>query len=257
MKVDPPPEMKELLLRPRRFHHRLVASFTRTLLRLIFHGIFRLRVTGVEHLPLTGPFLLAANHTSYLDPFAIAAAVPSPVFARLHFVGWQAYFRNLFTSWVARVGHVIPVGMEASLVMALRAISLVLRQGHGVLIFPEGQRAVNGELKPFRHGIGILVCELGVPVVPVWIEGTREAWPVSARWPSPHPVTLAFGSPVTIFTAQIERWRQDGRDPYRAATDLVREAVRALGVPHTSRATLPTKADNPNDGDSAIMKSAP
>lgn len=230
LKAEPPPEVRDLLLRPRKFHHRMVASCMRTVLRLIFHGVFRLRVTGLEHLPPTGPFLLAANHTSYLDPFAIVAAVPSSVFARLHFMGLQAYFRNIFTSWLVRVGHVIPVGMEASLVTALRAVSLILRQGQGVLIFPEGRLAVNGELQPFRHGIGILACELGVPVIPAWIEGTREAWPVSATWPRMHPISLAVGPPITVTPQMLAAWRSTGRDPYQAATAVMREAIVNLGA---------------------------
>jgi long-chain acyl-CoA synthetase len=230
VKIEPPPEVRDLLLGSRRFHHRMVALLARTMLRLIFHGAFRLRVTGVERLPRTGPFLLAANHASYLDPFAIAAAVPSSVFARLHFVGWQAYFHNIFTAWVARVGHVIPVGMEASLVTALRAVGFALRQGRCVLIFPEGQRAVNGALQPFRHGIGIVACELGIPVVPVWIEGTGQAWPVGATWPRRHPLSLAFGEPIAVTPRMLDAWRSSGRVPYEAATAVIREAILALAA---------------------------
>ncbi len=228
LKVEPPPEARDLLMRPRGFHHRMVAAVTRTMLRLIFHGVFRLQVTGLEHLPRTGPFLLAANHTSYLDPFAIVAAVPPPVFTRLHFMGWQLFFRTIFTAWVARVWHVIPVGMEASFVTALRAVSFVLRRGQGVLIFPEGQRTVNGELKPFRHGIGILACELSIPVIPIWIDGTFQAWPVGAWWPRPYPVSLAIGRPVIVTRELIDEWRREGREPYQAATQAIRDAIVAL-----------------------------
>ncbi len=66
----------------------------------------------------------------------------------IHYMGWQAYFRNFFISRVARVGHVFPVGMEASLVLAFKPPALVLRQGRGVLVCPEGQRSVDGMLRP-------------------------------------------------------------------------------------------------------------
>ncbi|MBM4134540.1 MAG: hypothetical protein FJ245_12335, partial [Nitrospira sp.] len=228
LKAEPPADLREMLLAPLAWSHRLFAAFVRTVLRLVFQVGFRLRVMGAEHLPLNGPFLLAANHTSYLDPFAIVATAPPPVFARLHYMGWQAYFRNFFTSWVARVGHVIPVGMEASLVPALQAAALVLRQGRGLLVFPEGQRSVDGTLKPFRPGIGILACEISVPVIPIWIEGTFQAWPVGAWWPRPNPVSLAVGPPVVVTRELIDEWQRQGRDPYQAATQAIRDAIVAL-----------------------------
>jgi len=233
LKAEPPADLREMLLAPPAWSHRLFAAFVRMVLRLMFQVGFRLRVMGAEHLPLNGAFLLAANHTSYLDPFAIVATAPPPVFARLHYMGWQAYFRNLFTSWVARVGHVIPMGMEASLVPALQAAALVLRQGRGLLVFPEGQRSVDGTLKPFRPGIGILACELGVPVIPIWIEGTFRAWPVGAWWPRPNPVSLAVGRPVVVIRELIDEWQHQGRDPYQAATEAIRDAIVAL-APGTS-----------------------
>lgn len=233
LKTEPPADLRDLLLAPPAWSHRLPAAFMRTLLRLVFRVGFRLRVTGADHLPLDGPFLLAANHTSYLDPFAIVAAAPPPVCARLHFLGWQAYFRNFFTSWVAQVGHVIPVGMEASLVPALQAAALVLRQGRGLLVFPEGQRSVDGTLKPFRPGIGILACELRVPVIPIWIEGAFRAWPVGAWWPRPYPVSLAVGRPVIVTRELFDGWQREGRDPYQVSTEAIREAIVAL-APGTS-----------------------
>jgi long-chain acyl-CoA synthetase len=237
LKAEPPADLREMLLAPPAWSHRLFAAFVRTVLRLVFQVGFRLRVTGTERLLLNGPFLLAANHTSYLDPFAIVAAAPPPVCARLHFMGWQAYFRNIFTAWVARVGHVIPVGMEASLVPALQAAALVLRQGRGLLVFPEGQRSVDGTLKPFRPGIGILACELGVPVIPIWIEGTFQAWPVGAWWPRPNPVSLAVGPPVVVTRELIDEWQRQGRDPYQASTQAIRDAIVALAPEPKARAT--------------------
>jgi 1-acyl-sn-glycerol-3-phosphate acyltransferase len=87
--------------------------------------------------------------------------------------------------------------------------------------------------KPFRPGIGILACELGVPVIPIWIEGTFRAWPVGAWWPRPHPISLAVGRPIIVTPELIDKWRREGHDPYHAATQAIREAIVALG-PGTS-----------------------
>jgi len=237
LKAEPPAELRDMLLTPPAWSHRLLASFVRTVLRLVFQVGFRLRVTGADHLPPNGPFLLAANHTSYLDPFVIVAAAPTIVSGRLYSIGWQAYFRGALMQWVARVGRVIPVGLEASLVPALQAAALVLRQGRGLLVFPEGQRSVDGTLKPFRPGIGILACEFGVPVIPIWIEGTFEAWPVGAWWPRPHPVSLMVGLPVIVTRELIDEWQRQGRAPYQAATQAICDAIVAL-APKTNARTM-------------------
>ena len=76
-----------------------------------------------------------------------------------------------------------------------------------------------------------MACELGVPVVPVWIEGTFQVLPVGARWPHLHPITLQIGRPFTITKDQIEDWKQEGVDPYEAATDLIQKQVLELGKP--------------------------
>lgn len=240
LKAEPPADLRDMLLIPPAWSHRLLAAFVRTVLRLLFQVGFRLRIIGVDHLSLDGPFLLAANHTSFLDPFIIVAAAPSAVSGRLYSIGWQAYFRGTLMQWVARVARVIPVGLEASLVPALQAAALVLRQDRGLLVFPEGQRSVDGTLKPFRHGIGILACELSAPVIPIWIEGTFQAWPVGAWWPRPYPVSLAVGRPVIVTRELINEWRREGRDPYQAATQAIREAIVAL-APATNADTMNSK----------------
>lgn len=228
LKVEPPGELRDRLLTPAAWSHRLLAAFVPTALRLVFQVGFRLRVTGVDQIPLNGPVLLAANHTSYLDPFVIVAAAPAMVSRRLYSVGLQTYFRGALMQWVARLARVIPVGMEASLITALQSAALVLRKGWGLLVFPEGQRSVDGTLKPFRPGIGILACELNVPVIPIWIEGTFEAWPVGAWWPRPSPVSLVVGPPVVVTRELIDEWQRLGCDPYQAATQAIRDAIIAL-----------------------------
>jgi long-chain acyl-CoA synthetase len=228
LRVDPPVELRDVVLRPQAWSQRLLGSCVRTLLRLGFLAGFRLRVTGTKYLNQEGPCLLAANHTSVLDPFVILATVPSSMFPRLYSIGWQPFFRGPLLQWVARVGRVIPVGMEASLVPALQASALVLRQGKDLLVFPEGQRSVDGSLDVFRPGIGILACEFQVPVIPVRIDGTFEAMPVGARWPRCHPISLAVGPPVLVTQELIARWRLEGHDPYQAATEAIRDAIVAL-----------------------------
>lgn len=208
--------------------HRLVTKLSRAALVRILRIGCGLTVKGQEHLPDHGPFLLAANHVSYADAFVVLAAVPHQVFLRLFTLGWEGYFQGPFRARVARIGHVIPVGTKTPLVTVLRTSAAVLRQGNGLLVFPEGERSVDGRLHPFKKGIGVLACELGVPVIPVWIEGTYEAWPADARYPRFHRLGIRFGGSVSITSQMVAQWRRGGSDPHEAAARFIREAVEHL-----------------------------
>lgn len=224
----PPASIADALPSVRPLSHRIVASLVRRVARGVLRSVFRLHITGLAHLPPEGPFVLAANHVSYVDPFVVMATLPPALFARLCTVGWQTYFRGAFLRWAARVGQVIPVGWDTSPVTALRAAAIVLRRGEGLLVFPEGRRSVDGRLKPFQQGVGVLASELGVPVVPVWIRGAFEVLPVGAWRPRLHRITVSFGPPLTVDADRLTQWHREGRDPHEAATCLIREAMVSL-----------------------------
>ena len=228
LEARPPLELTTRLLRTPSFGQRSIETVVRVILWLIGRLIFRLSVQGLEHLPRQGSFLLAPNHVSYADPFVVLTSLPKTVFDQLFALGWEPYFRSWIGRWVARIGHVIPVGTDTSLVTVLQTASTVLRQGKGLLIFPEGERSIDGHLLPFRNGIGILACELGIPIVPAWLEGTYQVLPVGAHWPRRYPISLWLGTPLTITQDMIGEWKSQGVDPYDTAAHRIREAVSNL-----------------------------
>jgi long-chain acyl-CoA synthetase len=149
------------------------------LLRLLMKLFFRLEARGLGNIPAP-PCIIAANHGSYLDGFAVAAGVSPGVFRGLYFLGIQKYFAGRLTSLFGRLAHVIPIDPDAYLHNALKLSSYVLRNGNSLLIFPEGGRTFDGNVMRFKKGVGILAQKLGVPVVPARIEGTYEIWPRGA-----------------------------------------------------------------------------
>ena len=228
LESPPPPKIMETLLAPLGWFDQLATRVGFSVLRRTFRLAFGLTVKGLEHVPEQGPVLVAANHLSFLDPFILLVVVPQAVRADLFSLGWQAHFRSPLAAWVARVGHVIPVGPDLPLTTALRVSASVLRQGKNLLIFPEGERSIDGRLLPFKKGIGVLACELGIPIIPARIEGSFEAWPPEARWPRFRPITVRFGKSITITPDMITEWRGRGADPHETAANLVREAVATL-----------------------------
>ena len=140
------------------------------------------------------PVILAANHASYLDPPLVGMAFPRP----LRFVAWDQLFTvPIFASLIRALGAV-PVSHENknSAAGLLRQVIGFIEDGFSVLIFPEGERTPDGTLQPLEGGVALIALKTGAPIVPVWIEGTWEAYPLHRTFPRPHKVTLVFGEPI-------------------------------------------------------------
>jgi long-chain acyl-CoA synthetase len=163
----------------------------------------RVEVSGVERLPPLGPYLICPNHQCYLDPFIICGTLPYRAFRELFFVGAAEYFETPLTRWVARVGNCVPVDPDANLVPAMKAGAFGLTHGKILMLFPEGERSIDGTVKRFKKGAPILSRHLGVPIVPVAIRGAFEVWPRNfpLAWKtllpwSGHRIHVAIGTPL-------------------------------------------------------------
>ncbi|MDO4239498.1 1-acyl-sn-glycerol-3-phosphate acyltransferase [Micrococcus sp.] len=199
--------------------------------RRAFAGMFRLtcrpRITGLENVPVNGPFILASNHLSFLDSVLLQALCPRPV----HFFAKAEYFtapglsgrvqRRFFES----VGS-IPVqrGDQSASVAALEELVSLLEAGEGVGIYPEGTRSRDGRLYRGRTGVGWLALTTGAPVVPVGLRGTERLQPPGGRGFRPHRFTIAAGEPLDFG----HPGRRHGLPQRRQATAQVMDAIAAL-----------------------------
>ncbi|MFO0753068.1 MAG: AMP-binding protein [Thermodesulfovibrionales bacterium] len=197
------------------------------LLKGIFRLLFRPRVEGLENIPEEGPFVITPNHTSYLDGFIFGLSVPFRVFRKLNFLGLQQFFTGGFTAWFARMSHVVPIDAETYLSKALQMSAYLLAQGRGLCVFPEGGRSFDGEVLPFKKGIGVLAVERGVPVVPAAIGGAFKALPRGSFLLRPTRITVRFGEALRPASGGPSRHEEEG-DPYQAFADAVREEVIRL-----------------------------
>ncbi|MEX0611044.1 MAG: lysophospholipid acyltransferase family protein [Pirellulales bacterium] len=155
--------------------------------------LFRFRFTGRDHVPKTGPVLLAANHQSHLDPVLIGIACPRPTgaLARRELFFWPL-------GWLIRSLGAVPIdrGRGAAL-SGFKATLKSLREGQTMLVFPEGTRTHDGQLQPFHSGFCALARRSGATIVPVAIVGAFAALPRGRAFPRPRPITLAFAPPIT------------------------------------------------------------
>jgi 1-acyl-sn-glycerol-3-phosphate acyltransferase len=186
----------------------------RGLLRVLLGGVLRVRVEGLEALPGGGPYLLACNHLSWVDPFLLLGWLPAS--PRLHFLGRRSAVHNRrWKRWVLRLmGGVIPV--ESGEVQHLSAaVREVLDRGGVVAVFPEGGIGpAEGDLQRLRHGVGHFAAAASAPVVAVGLAGTRELWrgkAISVRVGA----TVQPTGAVARDMAEIERAMRAALPPYR------------------------------------------
>ncbi|MBA3612010.1 MAG: 1-acyl-sn-glycerol-3-phosphate acyltransferase, partial [Nitrospirales bacterium] len=222
------PALTKTVLAPLSLGNKIIGQIGMAIIGSFSRIAFPLTVRGLKHLPKEGPFILAANHLSFIDPFMILGTVPRSMFTQLYTLGWEPFFRSPFRRWIARVGHVIPVGPATPLAIVLKTSVALLRNGKSLLIFPEGERSLDGELLPFKKGLGVLACELNVPIIPVKIQGSFEVWPPDSKTPHFHPIILTFGESLRITPSMIETWTTNDEDPHVVASQLVRDAVASL-----------------------------
>jgi long-chain acyl-CoA synthetase len=158
--------------------------------------VFSLRTVGREYLP-SEPCVFAPNHTSFLDPLVLSAALGRQWLARSYWGGWTGVaFASPIMRGVSRLWRVLPVDQERGAGSSLALAAAVLKRGQCLIWFPEGERSPTGKLLPFRPGIGLLLARFPRPIVPVFIQGTFEAWPRGRWWIRPAPVTVTFGAPL-------------------------------------------------------------
>jgi long-chain acyl-CoA synthetase len=219
--------MKKINLTPNRLTILGMLLFAE-ILRLVFRVIWGLKVSGAENIPRTGKCILCVNHSSYLDAFIVEASMPMRLRKGLFFVGFRAYFEQPLIRNIIKYIRVIPIDPGMHFVEAMQASSYVLKNDKVVCIFPEGQRTIDGEVKEFKKGVGILAKELNIPLVPVLITGSYESWPRTQSFPKPHPLKITFGRPFDFDELKKEGLKFGAKDEYEAIAFGIRQEVIKL-----------------------------
>jgi long-chain acyl-CoA synthetase len=166
------------------------------LIQVVALDRFSLRVRGLENLPKNGAYIVSSNHQSYLDAAILASALPPAVFDKVFAVGTSDIFGQGFMRWLARTLRVVVVDPDANLIPAMRAGAFGLRQGRPLILYPEGERSIDGTPRTFKKGAAILSIHMQVPIVPVAIEGFYEAWPRNKPFQKFAPLSMVFGDPI-------------------------------------------------------------
>jgi long-chain acyl-CoA synthetase len=174
---------------------RFIFVLTR-IVKLFWKTVSRLDVEGLENLPKQGPYLLCSNHQSFLDPVPLLAALPFWALTRMFAVGTSEIFGQGIMVQVAKLLRVVVVDPDANLVPAMKAGAYGLRHGMALILYPEGERSIDGIPKSFKKGAAILSIQLQAPIVPIAIDGFHEAWPRNKSFQKFAHLKIKIGQPL-------------------------------------------------------------
>lgn len=202
-----------------------VYGFFHYLALVAYDIFFRGDVAGLEHLPREGSFLIAANHASFLDPPLIGCQVQRQIayFAR------KTLWKPGFASWWLDTVGTIPVDRDGGQdVSAIKRVLRALKEDKGLILFPEGTRSPDGSLQAPKAGVGLICCRAQVPVVPVRIFGSFEAFGKSGRLRLGTPVDIVFGPPIA---PAVYDEPKAGKERYQIASERIMARIAALERP--------------------------
>lgn len=204
----------------------------------------RMRVEGRQHVPPTGPLIVASNHLSFVDSMVIPLASKRTV----HFLGKSEYFegaglKGRFVAAFHQAGGTIPVDRSDPRAAAesLRIAEDIVRRGGAFGIYPEGTRSPDGRLHRGRTGVARLAVATGAPVVPCAVIGTNQVQPPGSNTFRPAKVIVRFGPPIDT-EALARRYHKGAL--LRAITDEVMDAIAAMsGQERSGRYASDVKAE--------------
>ena len=165
-----------------------VLDVVRPAVLALSRAYFGLRLLGTEHIPGDGAVVIVPNHQTYADPPLVTIPVRRPVY----YMAWSRLFDIPVFSRFIRLLRAFPVDIDARDARATREAVRLLQRGAALMIFPEGERTVDGHLQRFKPGAFRLAVALDVPVLPVTIVGGNDCWPPGRVVPRRGRITITY-----------------------------------------------------------------
>lgn len=199
------------------FFHFVAAS--------VQHMWFRGEVAGTENFPTDGPFLIASNHASHIDPPIVGSHVPR----QMRFFARRTLWNSRIGSWWLNKVETIPVERDSGDVGAIKKVLLALKENRAVVLFPEGTRSPDGQLQKAKAGVGLMACKTGVPVVPCRLYGSFAAFGKGKALPHfGTSIDIVFGPPISA--AEYDD-PSAGKARYEIAAQRIMDRIAALQQP--------------------------
>lgn len=186
--------------------------FIRGLCRVILTVFGRMEVIGRENIPATGGLIVAANHTSNIDPLVVGCALDR----KISYLAKEELFRIPVLAWICRHLEAFPIKRGAGDRGAIRESLKILASGRLFGIFPEGTRSKNGQLQEGKSGAAMIALKANVPILPVALIGT-------SRFPG--KIKVIIGQPISLEQYQGQK---NGREELAQVTSAVMGEIGIL-----------------------------
>lgn len=178
----------------------------------------RLKLVGTDKIPRDGGVIIASNHVAGADPFLLGSAVPR----ELWFMAKKELFKPfLLGKFISKV-NAFPVDRFGFDLEVIKISIALLKEGRALIMFPEGTRSIDGQIKDGKIGVGMLARKAGIPIVPVYLGNTRKAW-----WNifTGRRMVIRFGD---IIDKEWIEAQPNSKEGYKIITDRLMELIRSL-----------------------------
>ena len=200
-------------------------GFFHNVIQDIYQTFFRGEVVGTDFVPVSGPYLIACNHASHLDPPLIGCQITR----QMRFFARKTLWESRFIGWWLDQIETIAVDRDSGDVGAIRKVLAALNEDRAIVLFPEGTRSPDGRLQKPKAGVGLIACKSGVPVVPCRIYGSHEAFGKGRLFPRlGTPITIVFGAPIQAADYDDPSL---GKTRYETAAQRIMDRIAALPRP--------------------------
>ena len=211
--------------------------FWYTLSKIAARFLFNFRVVHPGRMIEEGPLILASNHQSYFDPPLVGICSRRGVY----------YLARKTLLQIPLLGKLLPhinvilVDRDGNDMSALKTVIRLVKSGQGVVLFPEGTRSPDGQLQPAKAGIGLVIAKTRVPVQPMRIFGSHEAFPKGSGRITVTPITVVVGEPIRFTPEELDAKSHGGdeRALYQHLSDRVMAAIAELRLPDSLPSNRP------------------
>ncbi len=236
-----PPEKPDILFKL--ISNLMVGVIINPAIYVFMNLLNRTRVSGRKNIwGLKPPWILASNHLTLLDDLFIEPVILFPqIYFGYRYIPYHApeernFYRRRLISWFMRQSKSIPVvrGKGLNQIGVDRLIEAV-KDGGILHIYPEGTRSRSGDIGSAKPGVGRIVQETGVPVVPVYHQGLEQVLPIGAGFPKiGKEIRISIGKPIRFDTAiepgrELQRWKEISEEILEAIREQQQVAIRRWG----------------------------